>query len=134
MSAHLQRLAALADPIVEQALASPAFQEAWLTRCQALALARVAVAADDAVEIGRAAAESPDNGAAMSDALLDDLDPADRQELEERARETLAALVRFAAIAFVAGRIEATLDHAAPFDVDVGTLVAIGLGLGSVVA
>ena len=134
MSSHLQHLTAIAGPILAQALDSVAFEEAWRSRCRALALARRALATDDPLEVGRAAAESPDNGAAMSDALLDDLDPADRQQLEEEARATLAWRVQVAALAYVAGRLEATLDPSATFDdVDVATIVHVGIGLQAVV-
>ena len=134
MSNHLQHLTAIAGPIVAQAVTSQAFDEALQTRCRSAALARVAGGADDPLEIGRAAAESPDAGVAMSDALLDDLDPADRQQLEEEARATLAWRVQVAALAYVAGRLEATLDPSATFDdVDVATIVHVGIGLTAVV-
>ena len=134
MSSHLQHLTAIAGPILAQALDSVAFEEAWRSRCRALALARRALATDDPLEVGRAAAESPDNGAAMSDALLDDLDPADRKHLEDEARSTLAASVQVAAIAYVAGRLEATLDALVSLeDVDLATIVHVGIGLQAVV-
>lgn len=134
MSSHLDRLAALAQPILDEALGSRAFEEAVLTRCRCAALARAA-GAGDPLGLGRAAAESNDAGVSMSHALLDDMDGADRQQLEENARATLAARVQVGAIAYVAGRLEGTLDPGATFDdVDVATLVHVGIGLTAVVA
>jgi len=129
MSSHIDHLVALAEPILAQAIQSQAFDEALQTRCRSAALARIA-GAGDPQEIGRAAAQSPDAGAGMSDALLADLDRDDRARLEEAARAVLAARVQLAAIAYVAGRLEATLDYCATLDdVDVATLVHVAIGL-----
>ncbi|MEJ7786985.1 MAG: hypothetical protein WKF96_19465 [Solirubrobacteraceae bacterium] len=132
-SDHLQRLAAMAAPLLERCLASDEFEQALHNHLRAAAIGLAAGAGADHFEIGRACAESEDGGAAMADALLGDLTEAERDEITTALGADLAHRVQVAAIAYVAGRLEATFDAQATLDdVDVDTIVHTGIGLGSV--
>ena len=138
MSSHLERLARLAAPIADAAVASPAFAQALHNRLRATVIGIAAGTDADHFEIGRACAEGGDGGASMADELLADLAEAERDELTTALGTDLAQRVQLAAIAYVAGRLEAALGAQATFDdvddVDIATLVHTGIGLGSVIS
>jgi transcriptional regulator with XRE-family HTH domain len=127
VSPDVARWAAL---LAQAAREDPSFDGAVARRVRAEALGRaVSATGGDVPAAGRAAAASPDRGAAMADALLDDLDDQEREQMERAATEHLSVGVAAAAVALIEGACRATLEAPELAEVDLPTLVMVGVGL-----
>jgi len=135
MTSHLERLAALAAPLADSAVASPEFERALRSRLRTAALGLTA-GTGDRFELWKACSDSGDDGASMADAMIDDMPDEQRDRITQALGTELARHVQIASVAFVAGQCEATSDAAGADldDVDLATLVAIANGLQAVVA
>lgn len=106
------------------------FEAAVTARVRAAALGHaVREGGGDPEAAGRAAGAADDRGAAMADAVLDDLDPAERERIFAAAAEHVSRGVVAAAIALVIGATRVDLDAPDLDEVDLPTLVRVGVGL-----
>lgn len=119
-----------ASALAQRAVEHETFTEAVEARMRTEALGRsVAAAGGDVEAAGAAAGAADDAGASMMAAILDDLDDDDRARLRAVALEHVGGGVAAACIAAVVGATRVTMDAPDLDEIDLATLVHIGVGL-----
>lgn len=106
------------------------FEAAVTARVRAAALGHaVREGGGDPEAACRAASAADDRGAAMADAVLDDLDAAERERIFAAAAEHVSRGVVAACVALVIGATRVDLDAPDLDEVDLPTLIRVGVGL-----